>query len=71
MNRQQAIERWKVIAQAVFWAEDAIYGAWAERLKTVNDLSREDRERIADEYCEAIATEIVNKVSDEQLAQME
>lgn len=71
MTRQEAIERWKDIAETVFWAEEAISKEWDERLHAAPSMTREEQQQFADEYMTAIATEIVSRTSDEELAAME
>lgn len=71
MTRQEAIERWKDIADTVFWAEEAIAKEWDERLHAAPSMTREEQQQFADEYMTAIATEIVSRTSDEELAAME
>ena len=71
MTRQEAVERWKFIANLVFWAEEAISEEWDERLHAAPSMTREEQQQFADEYMTAIATEIVSKTSDEELAAME
>jgi len=70
MTRQEAIDRWKDIAEAVFQAEGAIGEEWDERLHAAKSMTPEEKRQFADEYMTAIATEIVSKTSDEQLAAM-
>ena len=71
MTREEAIERWKQIAASVFWAEEAIAQEWDGRLRAAPSMTREEQQQFADEYMTAIATEIVSKTSDEELAAME
>ena len=71
MTRQEAINRWKDLAETVFWAEEAISEEWNERLHAAPSMTHEERQQFADEYMTAIATEIVSHTSDEQLAAME
>ena len=71
MTRQEVIDRWKDIAETVFWAEEAIGEEWNERLHAAPSMTREEQQQFADEYMTAIATEIVSKTSDEELAAME
>ena len=71
MTRQEAIDRWKSIAKTVFFAEEAISKEWNERLHAVSSMTHEEKKQFADEYMTAIATEIVSKTSDEELAEME
>ena len=71
MTRQEAIELWKSMAAAVFMAEEAISKEWNERLHAAPSMTHEEQQQFADEYITAIATEIVSKTSDEELAEME
>ena len=71
MTRQEAIEQWKSIAKAVFFAEEAMSKEWNERLHDTPSRTHEEQQQFADEYMTAIATEIVSKTSDEELAEME
>ena len=71
MTRQEVIERWKDIISTVFWAEEAINKEWKERLHAAPSMTHEEQQQFADEYMTAIATEIVSKTSDEELAAME
>ena len=71
MTRQEAIERWKYIAKTVFFAEEAISKEWNERLHAAPSRTHEEQQQFIDEYMTAIATEILSKTSDEELAEME
>ena len=71
MTRQEAIERWENIASTVFWAEEAISKEWNERLHAAPSMTHEEQQHFADEYMTAIATEIVSKTTDEELASIE
>lgn len=71
MTRQEAINRWKDLAETVFWAEETISEEWDERLHAAPSMTREEQQQFADEYMTAIATEIVSKTSDDELAAME
>lgn len=71
MTRQEAIERWKDIAKTVFFAEEAISKEWNERLHAALSMTNEEQQQFIDEYMTAIATEIVSKTSDEELAEIE
>lgn len=71
MTRQEAINRWKDIAETVFWAEEAIAKEWDERLHAAPSMNREEQQKFAQEYLTAIATEIVSRTTDEQLSAME
>ena len=71
MTRQESIERWKFIAKTVFIAEEAISKEWDERLHAAPSMTNEEQQQFIDEYMTAIATAIVSKTSDEELAEME
>lgn len=71
MTREEAIERWKDIARTVFWAEENISGEWHERLNVVSMMTKEEQHQVTDDYCRAIAVEIVSKTTDEELARWE
>ena len=66
MTRDEMISRWEELIPAVFRAEDNI----REQLQAI--LAAEpDTEKAAQEYIHALAVEIVSRVTDEQLANME
>ena len=71
MTRQEAINRWKDIVSTVFWAEEAIAKEWDAKLKAAPNMSKEEQQKFADGYFQAIATEIVSKTTDEELARWE
>lgn len=71
MTREEAINRWTDIANAVFWAEERIAKEWHERLKVAPNLSKEEQHQLAQDYCRAIAVEITKDTPDEELAEME
>ena len=71
MTREEAIERWSHIANTVFWAEERISEEWHERLKAAPGMTKEEQHLLADQYCKAIAMEIVSKTTDEELARWE
>ena len=68
MTREQAITCLTNIAQSIFWAEEAIAKEWHEKLKAASSLNKDDQHKLAMAYCEAVAEEIVGKMTDEQLA---
>ena len=70
MTRQEAIERWAQICNTVFWAEERISKEWHPRLKEAPNLSKEEQRKLADEYCHAIAVEVLTGTSDDDLAKM-
>jgi hypothetical protein len=71
MTRDQAINRWKDVVSTVFWAEESISAEWDSKLKAAPNMTHEEQMKFADNYCEAIATEIVSSTTDEQLAAIE
>ena len=60
------IDRWALIARTVFVAEDAISEDWTPRLRSAKDLPKDERARLADEYCRAIAIEILSHAEKEE-----
>lgn len=70
MTRTEAIERWATIARVVFRAEDHIADDWHDRLTEATKLSKEAWSVVAEEYCEAVAKEIVDRMTDTELARM-
>ena len=71
MTREEAIERWSHIANTVFWAENNISEALDARLRAAQGMPKEEQHLLADQYCNAIAAEIVSKTTDEELARWE
>lgn len=71
MTREQAINRWTDIAETVFWAEDRISKEWHPKVKAMVGKPPAECAAFAREYCRAIATEIVSKMPDEELAAIE
>lgn len=70
MTRQEAINHLAAIVHTVFAAEDEILKDWHARLKAARNKSKEEQQKIADQFCEAIATKIVSRTTDEELAKM-
>ena len=57
---QETIDRWAThIIPVVFRAEDALKIKHPEWLKRLQNVTAENMKETADEYCRAIATEIV------------
>ena len=58
MTTEEIIEYWsKSVVPVVFWAEEALlakYPEWTERLKNVTD---DNKQEVAQEYCRAVAEE--------------
>ena len=67
MTREEAIEHWAAIAETVFWAEERIAKDWHDRLSDAPNLSKKEQHKLAQDYCHAIAKEILNKTTDEEL----
>lgn len=66
MTRKEAIKHWADdIIPAVFKAENELQ----DQLKKIIADNKDDHERAAKLYCQAIATEIVSHTTDEQLEQ--
>lgn len=67
MTRQQVIERWRDIVKTVFTAEENIAKEWNEKLQAAVSLSPAEQVQFVNDYCEAVATEIVSATSDEEI----
>lgn len=63
---ERMIEHWAFIVKAVFTAEDAISAEWFPKLRATKDAPKEVRDRISDEYCRAIAKEILSHAEEEE-----
>ena len=63
---ERMIEHWALIAKAVFTAEDAISDEWFPKLRATKDAPKEVRDRISNEYCRAIAKEILSHAEEEE-----
>ena len=70
MTREEAIYRWSNIASSIFWAEEKISKEWHPKLKEAPNLSKEEQHKLAQDYCHAIAVEVLKGISDEELAKM-
>ncbi|MBR4699755.1 MAG: hypothetical protein IKM58_00295 [Tidjanibacter sp.] len=70
MTRADAIERWTIITRVVFRAEDKIADDWHDRLTEATKQSKEVQSVVAEEYCEAVAHEIVDRMTDKELARI-
>ena len=71
MTREEAINRWADITEAVFWAEERIAMEWDAKLKEAVNKPKDEQYTLSKEYCRAVATEIVSKTSYEELAELE
>lgn len=63
---EKLIDHWALIAKAVFVAEDAIYAEWLPKLRAMKEAPKEERDKIADEYCRAIAKEILSHAEEKE-----
>ena len=68
MTRSEVIEHWKPIIYAVFTADAAIIDGWKDSLKEA--AKNGESIKALDEYLTAIAMEILNKTSDEELGML-
>lgn len=67
MTREELIEHWATdVVPAVFAAEDKL----REELQKILKVNEDNKEHGAELYCRAIATEIVSKLTDEQIAEL-
>ena len=64
--KEELINHWTLIARTVFAAEDAVSAEWTPKLRAAKDLPKEERDKIADEYCRAIAIEILSHAEKEE-----
>ena len=44
LTRTEAIHRWKDVANAVFWAEEAIEKEWNELLHAAPSMTRDEKQ---------------------------
>ena len=63
---ERMIEHWALIAKAVLVAEDAIGAEWFPKLRATTEAPKEERDKIADEYCRAIAKEILSHAEEKE-----
>lgn len=63
---ERMIEHWALIVKTVFVAEDAISDEWFPKLRATKDAPKEVRDRISDEYCRAIAKEILSHAEEKE-----
>ena len=61
MTRKEMIKRWSAIVRTVFAAETNIIDKWRDRLEAAKNMKDDEADALADEYCEAIAKEIIGK----------
>ena len=67
MTRNEIIQRYCVLINAVFLAENRIAADWEFRLRAAKHLGKKEREKISQEYITAIAEEIVSHTTDEEI----
>jgi len=60
MTREQQIAHLAPIVSTVYRAEDNIKAEWFPRLQEAKHLDEPQRQALADEYCRAVATEMVD-----------
>ena len=70
MTREQAIKRWVEIIPAVWKAEHALRLKWQGRLAEAKFMPVNKVYELSEAYVRAVAEEIVGKMSDEQLKEM-
>ena len=66
MTREQLIQRWETIIPTVFRSEDKL----RPQLQAVLKKHKDDHEAGAKEYIHMIAADIVNGLSDEDIAKL-
>ena len=64
------IKHWSEMARTVFVAETIIIDKWRDRLEAAKNMKDDEADALADEYCEAIAKEIMSSISDEELEEL-
>lgn len=63
---ERMIDHWELIVRAVITAEDAISEEWIPKLKAAKGGKNGEIEKVADEYCRAIAKEILSHATKEE-----
>jgi hypothetical protein len=71
MTREEAVGYWKEIVTIVYSAENLIVFEWLPRLKEAQQASVEERLKVHEEYRTAIAKEIVERLTDEEVERLE
>lgn len=59
MNKEEIISHWMLIASTIFRAEDEIKDVWFPKLRAAKTLPPDEKQKLADDYLRAIATEII------------
>lgn len=70
MTREEAVTEYMNVVSAVFKAEKALHDKWNPRLAEAKFHSKQEQEKVAQDYLYAIAEEIVSKTTDEELAKL-
>ena len=70
MTREQAIKRWAEIIPAVWKAEHNLRLKWQGRLAEAKFMPADKVYELSEVYVRAVAEEIVSKISDKQLKEM-
>lgn len=60
----------KIAATAVYFAVQKISSAWDEELNAAQSLPKEEQLKILNDFCAAVAIEIVNAIPEEELNEM-
>jgi len=71
MTREQAVGYWKEVVNIVYSAEHLIVNEWLPRLKEAQQASEKERLKVNEEYNTAIAKEIVELMTDEEVEMLE
>lgn len=64
--KEELINHWTLIVRAVITAEDAISEEWIPKLKAAKGGKNGEIEKVAHEYCRAIAIEILSHAEKEE-----
>lgn len=68
MTKEEIRQHWSEVVRAVFAAEDAVRPTLNERRSALGENpTKEQRDALADEWCLAVADEILSKTSEEEL----
>ncbi len=70
MTRDEYINHFMAVVNAVHLAEEKLRKEWEERLLEMPHLTDKERKERAMSYIRAVATEVVSGTSDEELANM-
>ena len=70
MNREPIINHLASVVNAVLLADDKLRPEWQERLQQTRDADADTREQTARQYIRAVAEELLNSYSDDELKEM-